>query len=279
MSMILDDDFVDTCIEATMEHCQHDPDFLNHVGILPKSEKGRSFLKGYLAIKWHLGLLGYSQCAWAWETDGLKEQREVKKVMTFKQFMLMLRHFRCTRASQLPSIRSNLYHPLQNIQSGVIKLRDNARALWLLGNTFCIDEGRMKSKSRRNKYKTRNISKPIRMGMTINKIGNKGIIGGYFVYNHLVGVGRYTYTDTAKGKFYNIVDQLTENLKHQGKTVVMDSAFPTVILLKDAKTEWTTRIVSTQGKYGKIVIVIVRIIFCSLYKVVIMLFLNNIDHT
>ena len=103
MLKILDDEFCDDCIDATMEHAGNDPDFIKYVGILTKTAKGRSFIRGFLSIKWHLGLLGYQQYAWAWEKDGLKEQKEVQKVMNLKPFMLMLKHFRCTLASQLPS--------------------------------------------------------------------------------------------------------------------------------------------------------------------------------
>ena len=58
-------------------------------------------------------------------------------------------------------------------------------------------------------------------------------------------VGKYTYTDTTHGKNYNAVEQLIHDLKGMGKTVTMDSGFPALKLLKDAKEEWNIAIVAT----------------------------------
>ena len=38
--------------------------------------------------------------------------------------------------------------------------------MWQIGSKLCIDEGRVRSKSRRNPFKVRNPDKPIRMGWT-----------------------------------------------------------------------------------------------------------------
>ena len=65
------------------------------------------------------------------------------------------------------------------------------------------------------------------------------------MYNHLTKVGKYTYTDTTHGKNYNAAEQLIHDVKDMGKTVTMDSRFPTLKLLKDAKEEWNTAIVAT----------------------------------
>ena len=65
---------------------------------------------------------------------------------------------------------------------------------------MCLDEGRITNKSRRNIYKTRNPDKPIRMGWTVNKLADKGELGGYFDYNHLTKVGKYSYTICRKEK-------------------------------------------------------------------------------
>ena len=93
---------------------------------------------------------------------------------------------------------------------------------------MCLDEGRVASKSDQNVYETRNPDKSIRMGWTVNKLADKGEKGGYFVYNHLTKVGKYTYTDTTHGKNYNAVEQLIHDVKGMGKTVTMDSGFPTL---------------------------------------------------
>ena len=59
-------------------------------------------------------------------------------------------------------------------------------------------------------------------------------------------VGRKTYTSTARGKTYHIVDQLLSSHNGNGKRVVLDNGFPTIKLLEDAKTLWNTQVVATQ---------------------------------
>ena len=88
-------------------------------------------------------------------------------------------------------------------------------------------------------------NKPVGMGWTVVKLADKGVLGGYYVYNHLTKVGKYSYTDTSKGKYCNVVDQLATEVKDLGKTVVGDSGFSTLSLVEDAREEWNTVIVST----------------------------------
>ena len=64
---------------------------------------------------------------------------------------------------------------------------------------------------------------------------------------HLVRVGKYTYSATERGKKLNVIEQLIEEYKHKGKCIVIDRGYPTVQLFDVAYTEWDTRIVSTQG--------------------------------
>ena len=79
MELVIDDSFIDLCIEATNEHAAEDASFIKEIGIIEKSEKGRAFMKGFLAVKWHLSLLGYSQKQWAWSEDPFKNKTEIKK--------------------------------------------------------------------------------------------------------------------------------------------------------------------------------------------------------
>ena len=162
---ILNDNFLNVCVEATWEYGHNDPKFCEQLPFLNVPEDGRLFVKGFFAIKWHLGLINHKQYRWAWETDPLKHQPEIAKVMTRRQFELMLRYFRCTPQEGLPAKNANNYHPLQNIKGGVDMLRENSKSLWNVGRMLCIDEGRVTSKSKRNKFKTR-MPKPIRMGYT-----------------------------------------------------------------------------------------------------------------
>ena len=79
VELVIDDSFLDLCIEATNEHGAEDASFIKEIGITEKSEKRRAFMKGFLAVKWHLSLLGYSQKQWAWSEDPSKNQTEIKK--------------------------------------------------------------------------------------------------------------------------------------------------------------------------------------------------------
>ena len=86
------------------------------------------------------------------------------------------------------------------------------------------------------------------MGWTINKLAEVGANGGSFVSNYLVKVGKATYTDVSKGKTYNMVKLLLTYVIRQGKLVAMDSGFPTLCLLRDAKDNWNTSITETQAE-------------------------------
>ena len=60
---------------------------------------------------------------------------------------------------------------------------------------------------------------------------------GSFVSNHLVKVGKATYTDVSKGKTYNMVKLRLTDVIGQGKLVVLNSGFPTLCLLRDEKDD------------------------------------------
>ena len=243
---IMDDSFILDCIAATNEHGANDPQFDVNIGELPKDEKGIWFVKGFIAMKWHLRLLRYPQMKWAWSEDSFKSQTEIKKMMRLEVFRLMLKHFRVVRPSSLPAVQSPESHPLQNINAGVAYLREKSLSFWSIGSKLCIDEGRIRSKSKRNPYKVRNPDKPIRMGWAVCKISDKGHHGGYFIANHVVKVGKKSYVSPRNGKNYDIVEQLLSGLKDNGRSVIMDSGFPTLKLLHDARRLWGTGIIATQ---------------------------------
>ena len=81
----------------------------------------------------------------------LKRQPEIAKVLTFKQFKLLNKHFRVTSPAGLPPKDHPQYHPLQNILSGVETIKTKSQALWKPGWKMVIDEGRVRSKSKYNK--------------------------------------------------------------------------------------------------------------------------------
>ena len=107
----------------------------------------------------------------------------------------------------------------------------------------------IRQQSKRNSFKIRNPDKPIKMGCTIQKkIGEKRQCGGYMITDHLVKVGKKTYTSLEKGKTYNIVKQLLGYRKGRGKLLVLVNGFPTRALLEDPRTIWNTRVVVTQRR-------------------------------
>ena len=164
--------------------------------------------------------------------------------MSLGPFRLMLKHFRVVKSSALPPKQSVDSHPLQNINNGVIYLRNRALSMWQIGSKLCIDEGLVRSKSRRNPFKVRNPDKPIRMDWTVCKISDKGQYGGYFVCNHVVQVGKKSYVHPQNGKNYDIADQLTAGLMNSGRSVVMDSSFPNLKLMKDSWQLWRKQMIA-----------------------------------
>ena len=47
IEQIIDQHFLDLCIEATNAHGENDPNHLSSVGILTQDKKGRAFIKGF----------------------------------------------------------------------------------------------------------------------------------------------------------------------------------------------------------------------------------------
>ena len=84
------------------------------------------------------------------------------------------------------------------------------------------------------------------MGWTINNLAEVGEKGGSFLSNRLAKIGKATCTE-GKGKTYSMVKLLLTDVIRQGKLVAMDSGFPTLCLLRDAKDDWNTSIIATQA--------------------------------
>ena len=74
-----------------------------------------------------------------------------------------------------------------------------------------------------------------------------GSNGKVFIWNHLVYVGKYTYTSTQNGKYFNIVELLLDGLTGVGPLVALGNAFPTILFWRTAKTDWNTVNVATQA--------------------------------
>ena len=103
------------------------------------------------------------QEAWS-KKDPLKAYQDVQKVITCKLYNLARKHFRVTNTDELPARKDPGYHLLQNANWTLAYLCAKAQSLWTLGEVFCIEEDRVKSRSRKNAFKTREPDKPIRDG-------------------------------------------------------------------------------------------------------------------
>ena len=78
-----------------------------------KVEKGRSLTRGVLALKIYLGLMGVKDVHETWsQKDPLKAYRELLKVMSFRLFSGLKKHFRVSITDDLPDRDGEDYHPL-----------------------------------------------------------------------------------------------------------------------------------------------------------------------
>ena len=85
----------------------------------------------------------------------------------------------------------------------------------------------------------------------VMQIGDTGSIGNVFIWNLLVHVGRYTYTSSEHGKYFNVVEQLLEGLTSVGRLLVLDNAFPTLSLWQIERDDWNTATIATQSSNTK----------------------------
>ncbi len=69
VELVLDDYFLDICLEAIHDHARNDQEFQNQIGQFRRNEQGHSFLKGFVAIEWHKDRQGYRLIHWAWNPN------------------------------------------------------------------------------------------------------------------------------------------------------------------------------------------------------------------
>ena len=82
VELVVDDNFIDISTEAINEHAANDRSFQKYIGKLEKNDKGRALIiKGFLAIKWHLGLLGYSQKSECGVKIYSKNKKKLRKLL------------------------------------------------------------------------------------------------------------------------------------------------------------------------------------------------------
>ena len=125
-----------------------------------------------------------------------------------------------------------------------------AQENWIPWKVLALDEDRVKSKSRRNAFKTRDPDKPIKEAWAVSKLGDKREKDGTYISNGIVKCGNYTYSNTDNGKMYNIIDKQIgcSDIKGSGRTVVLDSAYVTILFFRDAATVWKIKVVGTIRK-------------------------------
>ena len=127
---VIADEFLNNCIAATNARGKDDEEFTRpYPDGIPEDESGCALRKAYLAIEWHLLLLGYQPREWAWSVDSLKSQEKLEDVMKRKTYSLLGKHFRTADHRGLPNRDDPSYHHLQNIVNGVNFLRNKSREL------------------------------------------------------------------------------------------------------------------------------------------------------
>ena len=90
----LTDSFIDGIIDATNE-CGSQLDLFEQTfGVIQKDEAGRSLIRAFISIKWHMGLIGNRPTEWIWSEDPFRNQPEIKKVMSRNAFSILKRCFR-----------------------------------------------------------------------------------------------------------------------------------------------------------------------------------------
>ena len=90
----LTDLFIDGIIDATNECGIQLDEFEQTFGVIKKDEAGRSLIRAFISIKWHMGLIGNRPTEWIWSEDPYRNQPEIKKVMSRNAFSILKRCFR-----------------------------------------------------------------------------------------------------------------------------------------------------------------------------------------
>ena len=197
------------------------------------------------AIKWHLGLIKYPNKRWAWSEDPLKKQAKIKKLVTYKTFQAMLKHFAVVRKDRLP--RKGTPHYFRIL---LLVLKYWKKILPLYGNLeacFALTKEELKAKARRTP-KNKESWKTDQNGVDsiLCKIRERDQFGCYVITDHLAKVGRKTYSSTSRGKSHYTVDQLLDPHKRKDKLLVIDNGFPAIQLLENAEQMRNTKVVATQ---------------------------------
>ena len=120
------------------------------------NDKGRSFFKGLFALKIYAGLMGIKSMQEAWsKKDPLKAYPEAQKVMTFKLYNRVRKHFGVTSTEKLTLaiIRCKM-------STGCWHTYVQRQSLWTPEEVSCIHKDRVKSRSRKNAFNTREQDKP-----------------------------------------------------------------------------------------------------------------------
>ena len=138
VSLVIDDTFLNRFILYTNEHGSNDEKLKTELEKIfgerriPENERGRDLLRGFLGLKTYAGLMGVKNMHEAWsQKDPLKAYPQVQKIMSFRMYNRLRKHFRCTSNQELPTKNAVGYHPLQNVMWALQYLREKVQHLWI----------------------------------------------------------------------------------------------------------------------------------------------------
>ena len=78
------------------------------------------------------------------EKDPLKAYPDLQKVIAFKLYNRIRKHFRVTNTNELTKRNDPSYHPLQNVNWALSYPSTKTQSFWTMGEVLCIDEDLIK---------------------------------------------------------------------------------------------------------------------------------------
>lgn len=232
---VLDDQFFYYLIDFTNAHAVAHND-VNFVPIT-RDAGGIIELKAWFTIYWESAQLKLSIEKVFNQRNG---QQRLNQLMTRDRFWDIHRNIKFAHEDEL-----DLTNPRRHFDTLVDYIKRKVNRLWIPGDLFTIDEGRIKGKSKRNPYLTFEPNKPDRSGQNNYKCCQKGENTVGFTVANVLYVGSQTYTNDDEGKITNIVHQLIDSCGFiAGQVYILDSLFTSIELL-DLASERDVGIVGT----------------------------------
>ena len=220
-------------IQATNKHGEND----NNYDDIPADKDGIKLIKGYLSILEGSAIKGGIPFDDIWcEIPGVGDPF-LASFMTKKRFKMIHRHIQWVDPTTVPDRRSRQYHPYRTVKKSLDLTRARSRELWNASRLLTVDESRLRSTARGDKYRSRNPDKPIKNGKDIHTLGDAGQHADGYVLNELVYAGRYTYTNEEDPRMYNIVKQLLEPYYNTGRIIEADNKYCSMHALEHGRDD------------------------------------------